>query len=98
VKPPPPIDVVVRLRSTPSGAEVFEGSTQIGTTPADLRFAKDKVHALSFRLNGFNSADRTLDLSHLSDTATDLNVVLEANAVKPSDAKKRPKDAIHVFE
>ncbi len=103
VKPPVVEDVVVRLRSTPPGAQVFEESTQVGTTPVDLKFSKSKVHPLSFKLNGYTSVERALDLSHLTETSTQLDVTLEAIAVKPppgTNTTKKPKrdTDVHIFE
>jgi serine/threonine protein kinase len=99
VQVPPPGEVTVRLRSTPSGADVFEDTAQIGATPVDLKLSKDRVHALSFRLRGFESADRVLDLSRLTQDATEVDVPLEPHPSAPAPGKKpkHPAD-IPVFE
>jgi serine/threonine protein kinase len=94
-----PADVTVRLRSTPSGADVFEGAAQIGATPVDLKLSKDRVHSLSFRLKGYENAERVLDLSRLTQDATEVDVTLDPHTAAPVVGKKpkHPAD-IPVFE
>jgi serine/threonine-protein kinase len=102
--PPPPTailqaEVTVRLRSTPAGADVFEGATQIGATPVDLKLRKDRAHALSFRLRGYETADRELDLSRLTQGDTEVDVALEPHSASPAQVKKAKHSAdIPVFE
>jgi serine/threonine protein kinase len=105
LQPPPPpaatapAEVTVRLRSTPASADVFEGATQIGATPVDLKLRKDRVHTLSFRLRGYESADRVLDLSRLTQGDTEVDVALEPHSAPPTQVKKAKHSAdIPVFE
>ena len=91
--PPPATDILVRLRSVPGGADVFEGESQIGTTPVDVKLSKEK-HALSFRLKGYQAAARPLDLSHLASSDTQLEVTLEKMAGK----KPKGGDDIKIFQ
>jgi serine/threonine protein kinase len=95
---PAPTLVEVSLRSTPPGADIFEGMTQIGTTPVQLNLPKEGLHALSFRLHGYRPSERTLDLSRLSQDRTEVEVTLDP-LVAPETAKKpkRPTE-IPVFE
>jgi hypothetical protein len=103
VQPPPTEvnhDVLVRLRSNPPGAQVFESEVQIGMTPVDLKLPMSPVHYLSFKLPGFVSAVRTLDLSRLAETSTQLDVDLQAlpKAPDPVPTKRPTNTGVKTFE
>jgi serine/threonine-protein kinase len=101
---PPPVevnhDVLVRLRSNPPGAQVFESEVQIGMTPVDLKLPMSPVHYLSFKLAGYVSAVRTLDLSRLAETSTQLDVDLQAlpKVPDPVPTKRPTNTGVKTFE
>lgn len=118
VKPPPSEDskpqppsvasvVLVKCSSTPTGAAILnEDGVQIGTTPMDLKLPRDKKHKLTFRLSGYQDADRPLDFSVSDSESMQVDVALNAVA-RPSPqpgGKKPPKQQnpggsdISVFE
>jgi serine/threonine-protein kinase len=107
-KPQPPAVspvVLVKCSSTPSGAAVLNAEgVQIGTTPMDLKLPRDKKHKLTFRLAGYQDADRPLDFSVSDSESMQVDVALTAIA-KPTQTggKKPPKQSnsgsdISVFE
>lgn len=108
-KPQPPVAasvVLVKCSSTPTGAAIFnEDGVQIGTTPLDLKLPRDKKYKLTFRLSGYQDADRPLDFSVSDSDSMQVDVALSAVA-KPSQTggnKKPPKQTgggsdISVFE
>ncbi|RKI42553.1 protein kinase, partial [Corallococcus sp. AB049A] len=70
--PPPaalPQDVTVEFTSTPSGAAIFDGEAQIGTTPTKLMLPREKASVLRFKLAGHQDQEKRLDYSRLADTA-----------------------------
>ena len=79
---PAPASVVhVALRSTPDGAEVFEGDRSLGHTPLTLDWSgadgdPTRSHTFTFRLAGHHDANVTLTGASLEHTAA-----LEAEAV-----------------
>lgn len=85
--------VTVKCTSTPAGAAIFnEEGLQIGSTPLDLRLSRDKMHKLTFRLSGYQDADRPLDLSALAGDSMPVDVTLSANArPNPPTTRKPPK-------
>jgi serine/threonine-protein kinase len=91
--PAPPAEVLVHLKSKPLGAEVFEASAQLGTTPVDLRLSRDRVHALTLKLKGYAPAERSLDVSRLSDDVMQLEVALDK-----SPTRHRDEAEVHAFE
>lgn len=109
VDPPKPIrpaEMEVKLTSNPNGAEVYQGESFFGKTPLDLKLSR-QVHALTFKLEGYTSLTRNLDLSRLADDRTTVDVALEPAAARPvttaGKGKKKPPgpqppDAIPVFE
>ncbi|KFE69891.1 serine/threonine protein kinase [Hyalangium minutum] len=108
-KPQPPAVasvVLVKCTSSPTGAAILnEDGVQIGTTPQDLNLPRDKKHTLTFRLSGYQDADRPLDFSVSASDSMQVDVSLTAVA-KPAQAgggKKTPKQTgggsdISVFE
>jgi hypothetical protein len=91
--PSPPAEVLVHLKSKPLGAEVFEASAQLGTTPVDLRLSRDRVHSLTLKLKGYAPAERSLDVSRLSDDVMQLEVALDR-----SPSRHRDEGEVHAFE
>jgi eukaryotic-like serine/threonine-protein kinase len=113
-KPPAPaVDsmILVQLRSTPTGATVFDEDVQIGTTPLDRPLRRNEAHELTFRLAAHQEVKRKLDFTGVLTDTQEVSVTLEP--VKPTptvDASPRPsrpakpqvkdkeKDDIAVFE
>ncbi|NBD13054.1 MULTISPECIES: serine/threonine-protein kinase [Corallococcus] len=100
-----PQDVTVEFTSTPSGAAIYDGEAQIGTTPTKLVLPRSKASVLRFRLGGHQDEERTLDYSRLADTADQhVNVRLEpVRTAAPTRPTKPPKPngsdpGIGVFE
>ncbi|RKH12467.1 serine/threonine protein kinase [Corallococcus sp. CA053C] len=100
-----PQDVTVDLTSTPSGAAIFDGTEQIGTTPTKLVLPRSKVTVLRFRLSGHQDEERTLNYSRLADTtAQRVEVRLDPVRTGPSRPSKPSKPSngsdpgIGVFE
>jgi serine/threonine-protein kinase len=107
-KPPPPAAapvILVKCTSTPTGAAVLNAEgVQIGTTPMDLKLPRDKKYKLTFRLSGYQDADRPLDFSVSDSESMQVDVTLTAVS-KPTQSgnKKPPKQGsngsdISVFE
>jgi serine/threonine-protein kinase len=96
--------VVVKLTSTPDGAGIFnEEGVQIGTTPTSLSLSRDKKHKLKFQLQGYQDAERPLDLSHVADDSVTMNIPLtQVRAASPNKPKpSKPgsdKPDIAIFE
>ncbi|WP_224362321.1 serine/threonine protein kinase [Hyalangium versicolor] len=104
--PEPTVSTVVELNitSTPSGATILnEDGEQIGSTPTSLKLPRAKKHKLTFRLSGYQDAERPLDLSAVSSDSMPVDVTLSAVARPQSSGKKPPKQGgggsdISVFE
>lgn len=97
--------IVVRIRSTPEGATVFEGDVQLGTTPLDRQLRRNEPHALTFRLPKHQGVTRKLDFSGVMSDSQAVSVTLEP--VKAAPAEPRPsrparqekeKDDIAIWE
>jgi hypothetical protein len=60
--PPAPAvsPVVVQMDSTPTGAEVFQGSQRLGRTPMQLHWSEGQRGDLRFQLAGYWTEDRTV--------------------------------------
>ncbi|MCP3144589.1 protein kinase domain-containing protein [Pyxidicoccus xibeiensis] len=95
-------NILVTLNSTPAGASIFEGEEMIGTTPLTLELPRDKVHALSFRLSGHKSAERTLNFKRIAGDSQTVDVELEpvrtATPTRPAKPAKQGGQDISVFE
>ncbi|MFP2933793.1 PEGA domain-containing protein [Pyxidicoccus sp. 3LG] len=99
----PSRNIMVTLNSTPAGASIFEGEEMVGTTPITLELPRDKVHALSFRLAGHKSEDRTLNFKRIAGDTQTVEVALEpVRAAAPTRPAKTSKQGggqdISVFE
>ncbi|WP_239014215.1 serine/threonine protein kinase [Archangium violaceum] len=103
--------ILVRLRSTPSGATVFDGDVQLGTTPQDRPLRRNELHELTFRLANHEDVKRKLDFSGVpSDAPQEVSVTLEpvkSAPVEPSSRTSRPArpgkerekdDSVPIFE
>ncbi|CAM4517440.1 serine/threonine protein kinase [Corallococcus exiguus] len=92
--PPPaalPQDVTVEFTSSPSGAAIFDGDAQIGTTPTKLRMPRSKVTELRFKLSGHQDQEKTLDYSRLADMAEQrVSVRLEPVRAAPTPRPTKP--------
>jgi hypothetical protein len=102
-----PSEIEVHFESDPPGAGIYDGAVQIGTTPADLRVARDTLLRLTFRLAGHDPVERQLDFSRMAGDRTQVNVSLpkketvrRTSAPAPSRPRPTPADddAIPVFE
>jgi serine/threonine-protein kinase len=121
VAPPPVVEVReepvptekktirVQLRSTPSGATVFHGDVQLGTTPLYRQLSRDEVHELTFQLAAHQDVKRKLDFSGVMADSQEVNVVLEPVKTAPVETsrpsrstrqgpKEKERDDISVFE
>ncbi len=109
VAPSAPVDIVVAFTSQPAGADIYDGETWLGTTPADLRLERGE-HQLSFKLAGHQTEARTVDFSRNAEDRITMAVTLRKNApapaaaqgpTRPSNTPKRPPQGqteIPVFE
>ncbi|NTX13543.1 protein kinase [Myxococcus sp. CA056] len=93
----------VKFNSTPSGAAIYEGEEQIGTTPIELMLPREKSHQLSFRLANHKSEERSLNFSRVAGDSQTVDVTLEPirAATPPKPKPPRPANTgqdINVFE
>ncbi|NVJ22958.1 serine/threonine protein kinase [Myxococcus sp. AM011] len=98
-----PQELRVKFNSTPSGAAIYEGDEQIGTTPIELMLPRDKSHQLSFRLANHKSEERSLNFSRVAGDSQTVDVTLEPIRVAgpPKPKPPRPTNSgqdISVFE
>jgi serine/threonine-protein kinase len=102
-------EILVQLRSTPSGATIFIDDVQIGTTPTERRLNRAQVHQLTFQLAEHQEVKRKLNFSGVVADSQEVSVTLEpvkAAASEPSRRPSRPqprekekeKDDISAFE
>jgi serine/threonine-protein kinase len=109
-RPTPPAELEVKLTSSPTGAEVYDGDSYFGKTPLDLKLPR-RLHALTFKLEGYATATRNLDLTRLADDRTTVDVALEPlpeedkpvttagkGKKKPPPGPPPPDSTIPVFE
>ena len=85
--------ILVRLRSTPAGAAVFDGNVQIGTTPLDRRLRRNEVHELTFRLANHRDVRRKLDFNGVLSDAQDVSVTLEPVKTVPAEPSRSSRSA-----
>jgi serine/threonine-protein kinase len=88
----PAVDSMIRvqLRSTPSGATVFDGDVQIGTTPTDRQLRRDQLHELTFRLADHQTVKRKLDLHGVLSDSEEVSVTLEPVKAAATSEPSRP--------
>ena len=104
-------EILVQLRSTPSGATIFIDDVQIGTTPTERRLSRAQVHELTFQLSEHQEVKRKLNFSGVVADSQEVSVTLEpvkSAATEPSRRPSRPqprekekekeKDDISAFE
>lgn len=102
--PEAPSEISVRFESEPSGAGVYEGEVQIGTTPVELRMPKDRAQTLTFKLSGHQPVARPLDFSRLAEERTTVRVALKKVEPRPvvqpasGSGKKKTEESVPVFE
>ncbi|MGA9520515.1 MAG: protein kinase [Myxococcaceae bacterium] len=103
----PPSDIEIHFESDPPGAGIYDGAVQIGTTPTDLRVARDKTHRLTFRLAGHDAVERQFDFSRMTGARTQVSISLpkkepvrKSSAPAPSRPRPQPDEEndIPVFE
>ncbi|RKG85078.1 PEGA domain-containing protein, partial [Corallococcus terminator] len=89
-----PEDVTVEFISTPSGAAIYDGEAQIGTTPTKLMLPRSKDTVLRFKLAGHQDVERTLNYSRSADsTVRPVEVRLEPVRVAAPRPTKPTKPA-----
>ncbi|MFY2557916.1 serine/threonine protein kinase [Corallococcus terminator] len=98
-----PQELRVKFNSTPSGAAIYEGDEQIGTTPIELMLPRDKSHQLSFRLANHKAEERSLNFSRVAGNSQTVDVTLEPIRVAGPPKPKPPRPTntgqdINVFE
>jgi eukaryotic-like serine/threonine-protein kinase len=81
-----PVPELITLRSTPAGADVFEGSQRVGRTPAELP-RPSAGRALELRLDGYQAARVAL----AANSPTTLDIALEKQKVARPVAKPAKK-------
>jgi len=104
-------EILVQLRSTPSGATIFIDDVQIGTTPTERRLSRAQVHELTFQLSEHQEVKRKLNFSGVVADSQEVSVTLEpvkSATTEPSRRPSRPqprekekekeKDDISAFE
>jgi len=85
-----PVQGIVRLSSTPSGASVRVGKDFRGQTPLELRLAPGQTHLLQISAPGHKAAERSVEVA--ADDSQSLSVVLDPILgslmldVQPADA------------
>jgi serine/threonine protein kinase len=101
--------ILVQIRSTPSGASVFDGDVQIGTTPFDRQLRRNEIHELTFRLPEHQALKRKLDFNGVLSDAQEVSVTLEPVKTAPAEPSRssRPSkqgkekdkdDSVPIFE
>ncbi len=89
VEPVPPARTFAKLRSTPRGAEVWQGDRQLGATPLDVPLPKTGSLRVELRLDGYET--KTLALG--PESAAVQNVTLARLAVGHVHFRFFPADA-----
>jgi hypothetical protein len=88
VKPADDI-LVVNVTSDPSGAKVFRGGAEIGTTPFDIKFKKGAPEfEIQVRKDGFAAAVRPIQTEHSKELFVQLNKEAAPPPVVPVAVKK----------
>jgi serine/threonine-protein kinase len=100
--------LLVRIRSSPAGASVFDGDVQIGTTPLDRQLPRSQVHELTFRMAQYEEHKLKLDFTGVVSDSQDVSVTmtpLKAAAVEPARPTRAAKpsretrdDSVPIFE
>lgn len=82
--PDPVKDDVIKLSvdTDPSGADVFEGDVQIGTTPLTLSAQAGAVKEFTFSLNGHKPLHRKIGFA--AEVAQGIHIKLEKSATAPT--------------
>jgi serine/threonine protein kinase len=83
-------NILVSFTTTPAGATIYEGEEMLGTTPIKLELPRDKVYALSFRLTGHKSEERTLNFSRIAGDSQSVDVTLEPVRAAPTPRATKP--------
>ncbi|HYO56820.1 serine/threonine protein kinase [Archangium sp.] len=91
--PKPAVDILVRIRSTPQGATVFQGGAQIGTTPMKRWLRRDEVHELIFQLAGYQNVKRKLDFNGVLSSEEAVSVTLEPVKTAPAEPSRPSRSA-----
>ncbi|ATB38508.1 protein kinase [Cystobacter fuscus] len=100
--------LLVRIRSSPAGASVFDGDVQIGTTPLDRQLPRTQVRELTFRMAQYEERKLKLDFTGIVSDSQDVSVTmtpLKAAAVEPArptraakSTKETRDDSVPIFE
>jgi eukaryotic-like serine/threonine-protein kinase len=100
VAPPPVVEVrgeptrtvkemiVVQFYSTPTGATVFHGDVQLGTTPLSRQLSRNAMHEFTFQLAAHQEVKRKLDFSGVLSDWQEINVVLEPVKTTPVEPSR----------
>ena len=89
VEPAPPARTLAKLRSTPRGAEVWQGDRQLGVTPLDVPMPKNGGLRIELRMDGYEP--KTLSLG--PESSTTQSVALARLAVGHVHFRFFPADA-----
>jgi serine/threonine-protein kinase len=100
--------ILVQVRSSPPGASVFDGDTQIGTTPFARKLRRNELHELTFQLSEHQVLKHKLDFSGVVADSQDVSVALEPVKAAPTEPSSRPSrpakqgkdkdDSVPIFE
>ena len=99
--------ILVRIRSTPEGAAVFDGDTQLGTTPLERQLRRNEARQFTFRLAGHQDERRKVDftgeLSESQEVSVQLAPVKAAppptsRPTRPAKTSPEKDDDVPVFE
>jgi serine/threonine protein kinase len=100
--------LLVQVRSNPPGASVFDGDTQIGTTPFARKLRRNELHELTFQLPEHQVLKHKLDFSGVVADSQDVSVTLEPVKAAPAEPSSRPSrpskqgkdkdDSVPIFE
>jgi serine/threonine protein kinase len=74
--PAAPSPVKVHLTSVPTGAEIYDGESLLGTTPVVLKLERERPHSLVFRKDGCVEQRRQFDLARAASDTLDVSVTL----------------------
>lgn len=89
-----PADGLVMLRTTPANASVTVNGTYRGLTPLELELPPGEAHRITFFLNGYQEATRTVRTS--AEEESSLNVTLEPILSKVRISANPPDAELYV--
>lgn len=89
-----PADGLVTLATVPANAGVTLNGSYQGQTPLEIQVTPDKQHSLSFFLNGYETATRTLQID--ADEEASLNVQLQPVTTEVAIRVSPPDTALYI--